>query len=162
MPRFRIFDKWSADYQYDVDAYIDALRQLRMTDTDLFRKLSARHGTRFRRYFASTAHGLFPRTPRLASDPSNYRSLPPDWYADTNLSNPQKVQMLRRACGLAGLDHADFEIQFRDDHYSPLSPAEEAVLGEKLIRELEALPSRPPQCDGASAHLDAKNLGDSV
>lgn len=52
-------------------------------------------------YFAQDLKSLFHHSPHLADDPNNYTRLGKGWFADLNLSNAQKFQILCRFAALA-------------------------------------------------------------
>lgn len=59
-------------------------------------------------YFARDRKTLFHHTPHFADDPNNYVRLGHGWFADLNLSNRQKFDILTRFAAVAGY-------RFRED-----------------------------------------------
>ena len=53
-------------------------------------------------YFAKDLKSLFHHSPHLADDPNKYTRLGDGWFADLNLSNRQKFQILCRFAAIAG------------------------------------------------------------
>ena len=53
-------------------------------------------------YFARDLKSLFHHSPHLADDPNRYTRLGNGWFADLNLSNDQKFQILCRFAATAG------------------------------------------------------------
>jgi len=51
-------------------------------------------GKSFRNYFAKSPENLFRATPALAENPNNYEKLRNGWYANINLNNAEKLDIL--------------------------------------------------------------------
>lgn len=64
-----------------------------------------RAGKPLRNYFAKSPEKLFPETPRLAEKRSNYAKLQNGWYANINLGNHEKLDILIRFGDVLHLAH---------------------------------------------------------
>jgi len=64
-----------------------------------------REGKPFRNYFAKSPEKLFPETPTLAEKPTNYAKLRNGWYANINLRNDKKLDILIRFGDVLRLVH---------------------------------------------------------
>jgi predicted type IV restriction endonuclease len=55
-----------------------------------------------RPYLARSREDLYPGSPQLVD---NARKLRPTWWLDTNMGNPQKIKLIKRACEVAGIKY---------------------------------------------------------
>lgn len=58
-------------------------------------------------YFARDLRSLFPHSLHLADDPQMYARLGNGWFADLNLSNQQKSNILHRFAAIAGFKYGE-------------------------------------------------------
>lgn len=58
-----------------------------------------------RNYFGRNLKKMFHGTPHLAENPSNYARLANGWFANLNLNNAQKFDILMRFAALAGMEY---------------------------------------------------------
>ena len=100
------------------------------------------HGA-IRNYFARNPQKLFRESPHLAEDKSKYASLTNGWYANTNLSNAEKFDILCKfgwVVGLKGGTNGDWEVL---DPSEGLADRKERIrLAERLFAELDAIPPK--------------------
>lgn len=93
-----------------------------------------------RNYFGRSVAKLFAGNPELAANASNYVRLSNGWYANVNLNNAQKLDILMRLAALARLKYPeqwDFEVL---DPSDALMDRKDAILAAKrLLDELEHL-----------------------
>ncbi len=97
-------------------------------------------GHAIRNYFARSPGKLFRESPHLAEDSNNYFQLANGWYANTNLSNAQKFDILCRfgwVVGLKGGSEWDWEVL--DPSEQLADRKERTKLAEKAFEELDAL-----------------------
>ena len=91
---------------------------------------------RKRAYFSRDITALFQGSPHLADDRNNYAPLTNGWFANTNLSNAQKFEVLCRFSGVTKLrqdDDWDWEV---DDASEGLrDKLERKALGARLLKE---------------------------
>lgn len=96
-------------------------------------------GTR-RNYFGRSVATMFAGNPELAANASNYVRLSNGWYANVNLNNAQKLDILMRLAALARLEypeHWDFEVL---DPSDALINRKDAILtARRLLDELKHL-----------------------
>jgi hypothetical protein len=58
-----------------------------------------------RNYFGRSLKKMFHGTPNLADNPSNYALIANGWFANINLNNAQKFDILMRFAALAGMEY---------------------------------------------------------
>jgi hypothetical protein len=105
-------------------------------------------GGAIRNYFAHSPQQLFRNSPWLAENPSNYVRLQNGWYANTNLNNREKLDILTRFGWVVGLTYGpDWDFEVLDPSEGLRERNERIALGDKLLAELDQLESLrdPPQ-----------------
>lgn len=101
-----------------------------------------RHNERgaIRNYFARSPKKLFRKSPHLAENSNNFAQLTNGWYANTNLSNVQKFDILCRFGWVVGLKGgADWDWEVLDPSEQLADRKERTKLAEKAFEELNAL-----------------------
>lgn len=89
-------------------------------------------------YFARSVQKLFHHSPRLAEDHNNYVKLSNGWYANTNLNNRQKFEILCRFAGVAKLEHEkDWNWTVEDPTEELLSSMQRNELAKRIWHELD-------------------------
>lgn len=91
-----------------------------------------------RNYFARSPRVLFRGSPRLADNQNNYAPLTNGWYANVNLSNAQKFDILCRfgwVVGLKGGEDWDWEVL--DPSEGLRDQKKRIALAERLFAELD-------------------------
>lgn len=92
---------------------------------------------RKRNYFGKDLKAMFHGSPHLAEDRNNYARLTNGWYANTNLNNAQKFDIL---CRFAAVAKLNYETDWRwdvDDPSEELRAHEERMaLAERHLNEL--------------------------
>lgn len=100
-----------------------------------------------RNYFGRTLARMFRGTPHLAENSSNYVRLSNGWYANVNLNNAQKLDVLMRLAALARLEYGDewdFDVLDASD---ALMDRQSAILAAKALScELAHLASSGDSC----------------
>jgi len=109
----RRFDSARAGYLWIVERFF-ALRPQLLQEPSCKNEYFSQGRDRY--YFARTPKQLFPRSPNLAEESANYARLSMGWYANTNLSNEQKFEILTRVSVRVGL-------QFKRDWDWQVNPA---------------------------------------
>lgn len=96
-------------------------------------------GGTIRNYFGRSPQRLFRHSPWLADDESKFVRLTNEWYANVNLSNREKFEILLRFGWVVGLKCGV------DWDWNPFDPSDDleefrvrVALGNKLIAELDA------------------------
>ena len=95
---------------------------------------------RSRNYFAKSPSALFKGSLRLADDASNYARLPNGWYANVNLNNAQKFEILFRFAGLTKTEYLvewDWEVSGATELLANKQHA--AIEAQRIRKELEKL-----------------------
>lgn len=99
-------------------------------------------GRPIRNYFARSPKQLFSNSPWLATNESNYARLQNDWYANVNLNNGEKFDILCRFGWVVGLKCGqDWDWEVSDPSEGLEDRKERISLAEKLFAELEAKPA---------------------
>lgn len=83
-----------------VDAYLDILTILSSLEPMLPERLSLIAKGNSRNHIAPSPAEVYPARPDLAK---NARKIAPGWYAGINISNRDKMRILRLACGILRL-----------------------------------------------------------
>jgi hypothetical protein len=105
-------------------------------------------GKAIRNYFARSPEKLFRNSPWLAAEQSNYVRLQNGWYANVNLNNREKFDILCRFGWVVGLKGGqDWDWDVLEPSEGLRDRKERIALAEKLFAELEAFvrESDPPQ-----------------
>lgn len=86
------------------DLLIGVLQTLAMENPDFLPQLAAHANARARTrvYLSQNRNDLYPGRPDLTHFSSE---ITPGWYVGTNISNQQKIQLLRNACEVAGITY---------------------------------------------------------
>lgn len=93
-----------------------------------------------RNYFGRDLRKMFHASPELADNPSNYGRLSNGWYANLNLSNAQKFDVLMRFAALAGLEYpTDWDWEVLDPTEALLDKQAATVRAKQILEELMAL-----------------------
>jgi hypothetical protein len=92
---------------------------------------------RKRNYFGKDLKAMFHGSPHLADDRNNYAHFTNGWYANTNLNNAQKFDIL---CRFAAIAKLDYEKDWRWDVEAPSDELraheERRAMAERLLDEL--------------------------
>ena len=120
------------------EAYLWLIERFISAKPELFEKISwetvfVPKGKK-RNYFAPALEKLFHGSPHLAEDRNNYAKLTNGWFANTNLDNNRKYEILCRFAGVAKLEH---EREWRWDVRDPSKDLMDR-------KEMKALGSRSP------------------
>lgn len=92
---------------------------------------------RKRNYFGKDLKAMFHGSPHLADDRNNYVRLSNGWYANTNLNNAQKFDILGRFAAIAKLEYEEDWRWDVDDPSDELKAHEERrALAKRLLDEL--------------------------
>lgn len=95
-----------------------------------------------RNYFGRNLKKMFHGTPHLAENPSNYASLSNGWYANLNLNNTQKFDILMRFAALAGMEYpAQWDWEVLDPTDLLMDKKAATIKSKQLLDELSALGS---------------------
>ena len=132
------------DFSSAKDAYVWLVERFLRTKPKVFsdpsdETLYLALGNR-RNYFARSVAALFHGSPDLADNPNNYTKLSTGWFANVNLSNAQKFEILLRFGVLTELEYGtawDWEVL---DPTEELMDKQAAVLkSRELLNELRAM-----------------------
>lgn len=97
-----------------------------------------------RNYFARNPQKLFYKSPWLAENHNNYVRLQNGWYANSNLSNAEKFDILVRFGWVVELKCGhDWDWEVLDPSEGLRDRQERIALGERLSAELDSLLSQP-------------------
>jgi hypothetical protein len=97
-------------------------------------------GHAIRNYFARSPAKLFRQSPHLAGDLNNYCELSNGWYANKNLSNAQKFDILCRFGWVVGLKWGgDWDWEVLDPSEQLADRKERTRIAEKALDELDIL-----------------------
>lgn len=97
-------------------------------------------GHAIRNYFARSPGKLFHESPHLADNPNNYCVLQNGWYANKNLSNAQKFDILCRFGWVVRLKwETDWDWEVLDPSEQLSDRKERTKVAEKALGELDAL-----------------------
>jgi hypothetical protein len=123
---FRLYDK---QYYFKTarEAYLNALRVIKIKHPDLYKKLGNIKNTKDVGYFVNTPEAVFIKSPELGDKDGYIEKLEAGWYTTTNLSNREKEIILLYACRITGIKYWDeLEIWFGggNNKYTPLSKEE--------------------------------------
>lgn len=97
-------------------------------------------GRSIRNYFARSPEKLFRHSPLLAANQNNYARLQNGWYANVNLNNGEKFDILCRfgwVVGLKGGQDWDWDVSEPSDGLEERK--KRIALAEKLFADLESL-----------------------
>ncbi len=104
----------------------------------------AEEGKAIRNYFARSPQQLFRNSPWLAESQGNYVRLQNGWYANTNLNNREKFDILVRFGWVAGLKGGqDWDWEVLEPSEGLRDRKERIALAEKLFAELDAFAKSP-------------------
>lgn len=106
---------WGETFRYGSakDCLVDFLRMLAEKDNDFLRRCMShpRNVGRIRKCISQSVDDLFPSNPDLQR--TSAAAIVDNWYVGTNLSNEQKVQLMRWTGEVAGLKMGrDFKVKF--------------------------------------------------
>jgi hypothetical protein len=94
-----------------------------------------------RNYFAKRPHALFRASPHLADNPGNFARLSNGWFANLNLSNDQKFDILCRFSAVTGLEYeTDWTWQISGATRQLLEKQRGTRESNQLLKELCAIP----------------------
>jgi len=97
-------------------------------------------GHAIRNYFAKSPTKLFRESPHLADNPNNYCRLANAWYANKNLSNAQKFDILCRFGWVVGLTwRTDWDLEVLDPSEQLANLKVRTKVAERALDELDAL-----------------------
>lgn len=139
-PTVAFFRGTERRFETSKEAYIWLLERFLTVKPQLFEKINwetvfVAKG-RKRNYFGKDLKAMFHGSPHLADDPNNYARLTNGWYANTNLNNVQKFEILGRFAAIAKLS---YEKDWRWDVEDPSDGlrAHEArrAMAERLLDE---------------------------
>ena len=106
----------------------------------------AEEGKAIRNYFARSPEKLFRNSPWLAAEQSNYAQLQNGWYANVNLNNREKFDILCRFGWVVGLKGGqDWDWDVLEPSEGLRDRKERVALAEKLFAELEAFAHQDDQ-----------------
>lgn len=92
---------------------------------------------RKRNYFGKNLKTMFHGSPHLADDRNNYARLTNGWYANTNLNNAQKFDILCRFAAIAKLEYdKDWRWDVEDPSDELRAHEARRALAERLLDEL--------------------------
>jgi hypothetical protein len=139
MSAYTLFGKTTWCYS-DKEVYLGVIRALSLRHKNFYSELQKRVKTRKRLFFAPGRIALFPGSPWLADADSHVTKFAEYWYADTNLSNRKKEQIIIQACLVVGIRYYDdLEIRFDGGKYCPQSKGQAKAELEQLMAELDQL-----------------------
>ena len=96
-----------------------------------------------RNYFGRNLKKMFHGTPDLAENPSNYARLSNGWYANLNLNNAQKFDILMRFAALAGMEYpTQWDWEVLDPTELLMDKQTATIRAKQLLDELFALGSQ--------------------
>lgn len=98
---------------------------------------------RKRNYFGRNMKKMFHGTPKLIENPCNYALLTNGWYANINLNNPQKFDILMRFAALSGMEYpAQWDWEVLDPTELLMDKQTATIRAKQLLDELFALDSQ--------------------
>lgn len=95
------FETAKDGYLWLVERFISKIPQLFENPDKKTAQIAMGHG---RNYFARSPEKLFKKSPHLRDNAANYHRLSNGWYANTNLDNARKFEVLARLAFSAGLE----------------------------------------------------------
>lgn len=96
-----------------------------------------------RNYFGRNLKKMFHSTPKLAENHSNYARLTNGWYANINLNNPQKFDILMRFAALAGMEYpTQWDWEVLDPTELLMDKQTASIVAKQLLDEFCALGSQ--------------------
>ena len=91
-----------------------------------------------RNYFGRSPKRMFPSSPHLADDANNYVKLTNGWYANTNLSNREKFDVLCRFAAMARLVHGvDWLWEVDEPSDGLKEKLERKAIADRMVAEIE-------------------------
>lgn len=93
-------DRTTRRFATVVNLLVAVLTELRGRDATLYTRLSAKYRGKARKEIARRKADVYPGLPKLQPQ---IHALPDGWFVGTNTTSPQKIEMIREACGLVGL-----------------------------------------------------------
>jgi hypothetical protein len=105
-----------------------------------------------RNYFARQSSKLFRKTKHLAEDHNNYHQLSNGWYANTNLSNAEKFEILCRFGGVSKLEYeADWAWEVLEPSDALLERKSQLALAREIFAELQGESNAQRKNDASAA-----------
>lgn len=102
------FDGETRRFKAGKELLTAAFVALSTRDPSLCQRFHERHRGTTRPYLAKRREDLYPGQSGLDLEIGR---LPGGWFIGTNMGGPQKVEMIRRACDLAGIDFHDLQVE---------------------------------------------------
>jgi len=140
-PTLACFRSEKKQFPNSKEAYVWLIERLIHAKPDLFETISWETVVvakgRKRNYFGQNIKSLFHGSPHLANDPNNYARLTNGWYANTNLSNSLKFDILCRFAAIAKLEHeTDWSWKVEDPSDDLRANEERKALAKQLMTEI--------------------------
>lgn len=98
----REFETAKEGYLWLVEKFISRIPKIFENPDQRTARIAIGHG---RNYFARSPEKLFRKSPHLRENAVNYHRLSNGWYANTNLDNARKFEVLVRLAFAAGLEY---------------------------------------------------------